>query len=166
MKINSPVSYSVWYICFRYFVYLLVLGATLFVDVACFYSNIRTLIPLSFCVYACALIYAPTLLVFITFVSIACLPTVIPVSWVLCMISVSCMTLIGLCCRSLLLIVWPVPYCLVMCYVLMQYVIGYLYPCVPIIMTRLTIGSFLVILVVIKYLSLIVSTHPRQGNRV
>ena len=117
MKINSPVSYSVWYLCARYFLYLLTLVSALFIDVACFYTSTFLLAPVSVCLYACALTYASASLVCATLLGIVFSPIIIPVSWVLCMVPIFCMTMIGLCARSVLFTLWPVPYCLVALYV-------------------------------------------------
>ncbi len=166
MKMISPISYNSWYLGAWYFVYVVILGSTLLVDISCFYTTTFVIAPLSLCLYVSTLIYGPFPAIFITFLTLITMPVVLPLSWIFCVVPLLTITILGLGTRSLLFTLWPVPYCLVFLYAAIQYGLGALYPTALILMPRLTRVSFLVILIVIKCLSLIVLTHPRRGNRV
>jgi len=164
MKISS--NYSAWYACVRYFLYILLLWCALFVDVACFYTSTFLLAPFSICLYACALTYASALCVLYTLLSIVNMPVILPIEWIFFVVPLISITVVGLCARYLLFTLWPLPYCLVAMHASIEYLLGIAYPNALILMPRLTISTFLVILIVIKCLSLIMSTHSRRGNRV
>jgi hypothetical protein len=136
------------------------LCSALVVDIACFYTSTFLLAPISICLYGCALTYGSAVFIASTFLAITLLPLAIPISWPLFMVPLLCITVLGLAARSLLFTLWPLPYLLVGAYVAVQYGLCLAYPAALLLVPQLTIASFLVILIVIKILSLTVSTHP------
>lgn len=162
---NQKIAWNFFSTCAMYSVRVLALLCTLIADVACFYMSIFLPVPLSVCFYACMLAYGSIPYTIITFLCITLLPCVIPVSWVFFMVPFVVVTLVGLCARSLVLAVWPLPYCLAALYASVASLIAFFSPGIPVWDPHLTILSIFVILVVIKCCSLIVLTHPRQGNR-
>lgn len=152
--------------CIHFLVRTLLLCGALTIDLSCFYMNILFLVPLTVCVYLCALTYASVSFIFFALCSAIILPLALSISWLFFVVPLLLVTVIGLLARALLFVLWPLPYILAFLYALLQYVVSMLYPTALLLMPRLTIGSFFVILIVIKITSLIVSTHPRRGNRV
>ena len=150
----------------RSLVRVLVVCGALAIDVSFFYMNIFLLLPLSVCLYLCALTYASIGFIMLALFSVIVLPIAFSLSWVFFLVPLVIITMIGLLTRAILFVLWPLPYLLAALYAGIQYLLGVFYPTVLLLMPRLTIGSFFVILIVIKIASLIVSTHPRRGNRV
>jgi hypothetical protein len=142
------------------------LCSALVADITCFYTSTALLAPISICLYACALAYGSAVFIASTFLLITLLPVAIPVSWPLFMVPLLCITALGLGARSLLFTLWPLPYLLVGLYAAVQFGLCLAYPAALLLVPQLTIGSFLVILIVIKIMSLTVSVYQRQGNRV
>lgn len=152
--------------CIHFVTRALLLCGALTIDLSFFYMNILFLVPLTICVYLCALTYASVLFLFFTLCFGIIMPLALSLSWVFFVFPLVLVTVVGLLARALLLVLWPLPYFLAFLYAIAQYMIGMLNPTALVLMPRLTIGSFFVILIVIKITSLIVSTHPRRGNRV
>lgn len=145
------------YRCARSVLRAIMLCGALAIDIACFYTSIFLLAPISICLYACALTYGSAAFITVMFLAIALLPVALPISWPLFMVPLVCITVLGFGARSLLLTVWPVPYLLVGVYVGIEYALCLAYPTASLLEPRLTILSFLVILIVIKTTSLTVS---------
>lgn len=163
---NQKIVWNFVSTCAIYGMRVLVLLCVLVADVACFYMSIFLPVPLSICFYASVLAYGSIPYTVITFLCITLLSCIMPVSWIFFMIPLMTITFVGLCARSLVLAVWPLPYCLAALYAGVAYLAAYLNPTMPLMIPRLTILSIFVILIVIKCCSLIVLTNPRQGNRV
>lgn len=142
------------------------LCGALVADIGCFYTSIPLVVPISVCLYACVLTYGAGLQIVVTLLAIALLPLAVSISWSLFMVPLIVMTLVGFLLRSLLFTFWLLPYLLVALYAGVHYILAVTYPTALLLVPHLTVGSLLVILIVIKILSLTSLTHLRQGNRV